>query len=78
MVKLEIKQYDDLAQPIETGAVQFKDQQPGVYITGDHCAYFYVMLQEVMLSHPKASTIKESVALDKLGNLMSLMKGISE
>lgn len=52
---------------IHTGAVQFGDDWPGVFIRGDNALYYAKILKELLASQPK--TINNAV----LGDLVDVL-----
>lgn len=70
---MTIKSKDDR---VETGVIQFGDDCPGVFLRGDHAAYYVLMLKDVLakLNNEKsmASFTLEMLALH-ISNLINIL-----
>lgn len=65
--------------PVETGPLFVVDNpSSGVFIQADHAVYFSVMLKQVLGSYGKAKSDKDMIALNEMGNLVTLLESCNE
>lgn len=57
---------------VETGAIQFGDDWPGIFIRGDHAAYYAMCLNTIMDEHSEASS--DAIARLHVGGLIELLE----
>ena len=70
----ELTLLDDSIEGLETGPVKFNDCFPGVFFRGDHAMYYAVMLRQVLGSYGKADNDKDMIALNAIGDLITIMQ----
>ena len=74
----ETHQYEfNFEEPV-TGPTQLNSHNPGVYIIADHALYYKVMLHQVLSSYGTAKSEKDVIALNAMGDLITLLKSCDE
>lgn len=60
---------------VETGAVQFGEDWPGLFIRGDNCIYYSMCLQTVLrlLKELPADKLVDAIAIGNVRSLAELM-----
>lgn len=60
----------DIDKRVETGAVQFNDDWPGLFIRGDNAAYYAMMLEMYLLG----DGAKDPIAAWHMNSLLRLLR----
>ena len=59
---------------LETGPIGINDDFPSIHLRGDHAVYYAVMIKRVLANAAKAESEKDIVALNALGDLVTLFQ----
>ncbi len=71
-----MKHLESINERVETGAVQFGNDWPGVYIRGDNALYLATCLESVIdLIDQENSQVFDVIAIQALINLKKILEG---
>lgn len=69
---MEIRKLSLTIEPrLESGPVQFGDDWPGVFLRGDHCAYYALCLEQL---EEHLDTADDIIAALAIKNLLEMFK----
>lgn len=72
---MDCRQFAAEAERVETGAIRFGDDWPGVFIRGDNAFHFAMHLEAILKANAAAEPVSAAVLLGLVTDLRSCIMG---